>query len=1413
MLDLQLADLTPEQRRLVEYWLRREQADDAAADPAGPITRRRTTDAIPLSFAQQRLWFLHQLEPASPAYNLPALGQLQGKLDVHALAQSLRALVQRHEVLRTTFAMHEDRPVQVIAATPALRLPTLDLQALPAGTQGTTLRRLAEREGRQPFDLAHGPLLRATLLRLAPDAHVLLVTIHHIISDGWSLGVLMRELATFYAAGRAGQPPPLPALPIQYADFAIWQRTRLQGAILAAQVDYWRTQLAGAPALLTLPTDRPRPLVQTTHGAVYEQALPGAMTSALVALSQRAGVTLFMTLLAALQTLLARYSGQTDILVGTPIAGRTQAELEGLIGCFVNTLVMRSDLSDRPRFDALLAQVRTTALAAYAHQELPFEQLVEVLQPARNLSYPPLFQVMFVLQNTPRSQINLAELTFQIIPTDLGAAQFDLCLSIIETPQSQKMLWEYNTDLFDATTISRMDTHFHTLLAGIVADPTMRPTDLPLLSAADRRQVLLLGQGPPGADTALAGIPQLLAAQAARTPDAIALIGAEQHLTYHTLLQRAHQLAGYLHARGVGPECCVALLLDRTPDMIIGILGILAAGGAYVPLDPMDPPARLAFMLEDSRAAVLLVATKDEKRGTKAEGRVQPAILRLSSFVGQVVDLAADWPQVKQASAVAPAAATPADQLAYVLYTSGSTGTPKGVQIAHGSLATAAVAAQQAYALAPHDRVLQFASISFDASVEEIFPCLISGATLVLRPPTLPAPSAFLRRLADEQLTVVNLPTAFWHELTSALISAEPALPAAVRLVIIGGEAALPARVADWHRRATGHARLVNTYGPTEATIVATRGDLAQLDDPAGTMPVPIGRPVYQAQIYLLDAALQLVPIGVAGELCIGGAGLARGYRNRPDLTAERFMPNPFAATNDERRTTNDEDSDRAFVLRPSPFVRLYRTGDLARYRADGMLEFLGRIDQQVKLRGYRVELDEIAITLAQHPALRAAVVVARTDQPGDMRLVAYVVPIADEGADSSVVRRPSSLASELRAFLAARLPSYMLPSAFVPLDALPLTAQGKVDRRALPAPAQPRVDGPLDAVAARTLIEAQLVALWAEVLGLPTIGITDNFFERGGHSLLALRLMTRIAQQFGQELPLTALFASPTVAQLATQLAQPAAPAHAARLIAIQPQGTRQPFFCVHPAGGEVLCYSDLARQLGPAQPFYGLRAVGLDGEAAPHDQIATMAAAYLAALREVQPRGPYQLGGWSLGGVVAYELAQQLHAQGEALRRLVLIDPAPLPAQGAPATDELVLLGAFAQHLGLPVAKLVGHLAELRPLDTTARLERLLSVAQQQQALPAALSLAQLARWWAVFLAHERALQLYVPKPPAYDLVLYHATERPTAADPLLGWQALAGGRLTLVALPGDHFSLLRPPHVRELATYLRSLLHPDA
>jgi amino acid adenylation domain-containing protein len=1095
-----------------------------------PIPPARRGDHMPLSFAQQRLWFIDQLAPGMIAYAMPQTARLRGQLQLDALAYSFAALVRRHEMLRTTFGVVEGRPVQISAPADRAPLPllsVLDLRALAPVQREAVALRLAAQQTQTPFDLARGPLLRITLLRLNEDTHLLTLTLHHIIADAWSLDVLIRELVAFYEGRLTGTPPALPALPIQYADYASWQRDGRDAAALAAQRDYWTRQLAALPTL-ALPTDRPRPPVQHFRGAQWTFDLY-TISDGLQALGQQEGATLFMTLLAAFLALLQRYTAQDDLVIGTPIAGRTHAEVEQLIGLFINTLVLRVDLAGDPSFRALLGRTRTVALAAFANPDLPFEQLVEELQPLRDPSRHPLFQVLFVIQNPARPAIRLTNLTLQPLNFDSGTAKLDLTLTIIDAPQGLHAALEYNTDLFDQPTIARMARHIQTLLAAIVAQPDQRLAHLPLLTSAERQQ-LLSAWNDTRAGMRGACVHELFATQATRTPDAVALVYETKdagrrtngesascvlHLTYAELDRRANQLARHLRALGVGPEVRVGLCLDRTPELLIGLLGILKAGGAYLPLDPTYPAERLAFMLEDSQVGILLTQER--------------LLDRLPALWALVVAIDAEWPAIATQPTTCPTSGVTPANLAYLIYTSGSTGQPKGVLVAHAGLDNLAAAQIQAFTVQPNSRVLQFAALGFDAAVSEIAMALLAGAALVLadQDDRLPGPQ-LLRLLHDQAITTVTLPPSALAALPSA------ALPA-LRTMIAAGEECSAAIIARW---GPGR-RMVNAYGPTEATVCAT------LHVSADHARAPaIGRPLPNVQVYLLDPQLRPTPIGVPGELFIGGVGLARGYLGRPDLTAERFVPNPFVTTEDERRTTNDETAERPVVLRPSSCVRLYRTGDLARYRADGQIMFLGRRDQQVKLRGFRIELGEIEAALRAHPAVQTALVLARADTPGDQRLVAYVVTTNDERRmtnderDPSVALRPSSVVADLRGFLQRRLPDYMLPSAFVLLDALPRTPNGKLDRAALPPPdvARPLTDDSF--VAPRSPTEALLAQIWADLLRLDRVGVDDNFFALGGHSLLATQLIARLRETFQIELAVHRLFAAPTLGALAEQIA-----------------------------------------------------------------------------------------------------------------------------------------------------------------------------------------------------------------------------------------------------------------------------------
>ncbi|MBA2448198.1 MAG: amino acid adenylation domain-containing protein [Chloroflexi bacterium] len=1038
--------------------------------------REMTTDP-PLSFAQQRLWFLDQLVPGEPFYNLASALCLSGKLEVAALERSFSEITRRHETLRTTFHPIESRPVQVIAPATPLTLPVVDLSRLPETERDVAAVRLAQEEARRPFDLARGPLLRATLLRLGAEEHVLLLTLHHIASDDWSKGVLNRELAALYEAYAVGRPSPLPEPAIQYADFAVWQRERLRGEALEAQLAYWKRQLAGLPEL-DLPAARPRPPVQSFRGDRHSLLLPEALSEALKALSRREGATLFMTLLAAFQTLLARYTGQDDVVVGSPIAGRNRVEIEPLIGFFVNTLVLRTDLSGDPTFRELLARVRNVALGAYGHQELPFEQLVEALQPERDLSRNPLFQVTFVLQNTPSRPLQLRSLAVRPMVVDGAMEKFDLTLSMRETEQGLEGSLRYSTDLFDGPTIARMAGHLRILLEGIVADPDRRLSELPLLTEPEHYQMLVQWNATATEYPSDRCIHELFEAQAARTPDAVAVVFEDRQLTYRELDAHANRLAHHLRGRGVGPEVPVGICVERSLEMVIGLLGILKAGGGYLPLDPTYPTERLAFMLDDARAPVVVT-----------HGRLLEA---LSDRPARVVCLDTDRDRIARESDGNPISGATAANLAYIIYTSGSTGRPKGVEIRHDSVLNLVAWHQRVYGVTPADRATQLAGPAFDASVWEVWPYLTAGASIHLPDEmTRTSPPKLLEWLAARGITLCFLPT----PLAEAVLEGPWPTGLALRALLTGG---------DQLRRRPREGlpfSVVNHYGPTECTVVTTWGPVSA-DSETGAPP-PIGRPIANTRVYVLDRQLQPVPVGVPGELHIGGDGLAQGYLHRPELTAERFVSDPFGG---------------------EPGARLYKTGDLARYCPDGSLEFLGRLDDQVKIRGFRVEPGEVEVVLGQHPAVREAVVLAREDQRGDQRLVAYVVAVQDS----------TPTPTDLRGFLRAKLPEYMVPAAFVPLAALPLTPNGKVDRRALPAPDRsgPELDSGF--VPARTPVEATLARMWAEILGLDRVGIHDDFFALGGHSLLATQLVSRVRDAFRVDLPLRRLFETPTIAGLA---------------------------------------------------------------------------------------------------------------------------------------------------------------------------------------------------------------------------------------------------------------------------------------
>jgi amino acid adenylation domain-containing protein len=1331
---------------------------NAASSTRVPAPRRaERTGSIPLSFAQQRLWFLDQLEPGTAYYNIPAGLRLEGALDVGALQRAFDELLRRHESLRTTFRAEQGEPVQVIAPAFSLPLAVVDLREVSAPEREAEALRLATQEARRPFNLATGPLLRATVLRLEEQRHVMLLTLHHIISDGWSMGVLVREMAALYEAFRQDRASPLPELGLQYADYALWQRQWLRGEVLEARLEWWRKQLEDAPSVLELPTDRPRPAVRTYRGATHLSLLPAPLAGALESLSQREGATLFMTLMAAFQALLHRYSGQTDIVVGTDVANRDHAETESLIGFFVNQLVLRLRLGGDPTFRQLLAQTRQVSLDAYAQQDLPFEDLVRALNPERSMAHAPLFQVKLVLQNTTRSVVELPGLRMESDAVDPATAKLDLTVLVSPSPEGLYCAWMYSMDLFDAPTMERMALHFQRVLEAVVAmGGEQRLSTLPLLSEAERHR-LLVEWNETAAPHPSRCFHERFAEQAARAPDAVAVVAADGQLTYGELDRKANQLAHYLLALGVMPETRVGLFVERSVHALVGLLGILKAGGAYVALDPSQTHAqeRMRHVLSDAKAQ-LIVTQESLMDELPAQG-------------GFLVSLDADDGLLEAQPEEAPAIRVEPGHLAYVLYTSGSTGQPKGVCIEHRHLASYVEGVTRRLELAPGTSFASVSTLAADLGHTAIFPTLSSGGALHLVDKDTAADPGRMRdygaRHAVDGLKIV--PTHLGALLSAP--GAEKLLPR--QRLVLGGD------VSDWALVEQVHAlsptcEVFNHYGPTETTVGVLCGRVERGVRAPGAQSVPLGRPLDNVRVYVLDGNGQPVPVGVPGELSIGGASVARGYLGRADLTAERFVPDAFS---------------------PEPGARLYRSGDKVRWLEDGRIEFLGRVDHQLKIRGYRVELGEVEAALGAHPSVRECVVVAREEQPGDKRLVAYAVAREGQALEEPVLAR----------FVEKRLPEYMVPSIFVVLKALPLTSNGKVDRKALPAPVRAREGA--DHVAPRTATELRLAAIWEELLKVQRVGARDDFFDLGGHSLMATQVVARVHGTFGVELAVIDLFEAPTLEALAARI-DAGAPSQSA-LVPLRRGGSRTPFFCVHPVGGGVLAYLELSRRMHPEQPFYGLQ--GPTGQES-HDTLEAMATRYVDAIQEVQPHGPYLLGGWSMGGRVAYEMARQLQQRGETVALLAIIDARSHEdgprLEDAEARAREVFL--FADHL----SRLSGLNPEAAGLLGQVDAEELKALLEDTPGAGASLppqALAELRALWRVFSLNLRASHAYQPGHYPGPLVLLRAAEGPREGlEEDLGWGALASG-VEVHEVPGDHFSLIAPPHVEQVAERLRELL----
>jgi len=1288
---------------------------------------------LPLAPSQERVWFIEQVEPGLPTYNHAQLLWLRGALDIEALERAVAALVARHEALRTAI-VHENGRLAQEVCDGALKLARHDVSGEGEPRTNDALA-IARDDARRPFDLSSGELMRASLITVGADEHLLGVTSHFVAADGVSRGVMLRDLAALYRAEAIGEPASLPALAVQFADVAVWQKQQIQSGALDLDRTYWRERFSQLPPVVALASDRSRPPVRTRQGGRISFELPEPLTRAVRDVARESGSTLFMTLLAAFAVLLHRMGGQDDIVIGTPTGARGEASLGGVVGCITNSLALRADLSGDPTFAELLQRVRASCLDAFAHQALPFDQVVSDVRPDRSLAYDPLFQVFFGLRPPSREALDFGALEVSVDDLHLGTSKFDLDVQIDGIGGTLRGTVEFNADLFDATTVERLIDSYEVLLGAAVADIASPISSLPLMSATVRQQLLDLSTGAPSGATTDT-IVDVVQRQVRATPDAIALEWRDERWSYARLDAAAHRLAAELREHGVAPETRVGVLMERSPAMVVAVLATLYAGGAYVPLDPAYPAARLEYMLDDVGA--LLVVTSEHRRA------MVPGSVRVLVVDGELLakDATADSARVALASTLAP------EHAAYVLYTSGSTGRPKGVVIEHRNTVDFVRWGCRHYSREELARVLFSTSLNFDLSVFELFVPLACGGTVVLVDDAL----ALTDAAKAPDVTLVNTVPSVLSE----VLRAGP-LPLSVQTINVCGEP-LTAELAATVHALPGHQRLVNLYGPTEATTYATVVDIGT--DDAGTPP--IGRPRPNLRAFVLDERRRMVPFGVPGELHLGGAALARGYHGRPELTTERFVDVVFEGGSVER---------------------LYRTGDLARWRADGQLEFLGRLDHQVKVRGHRVELGEIDAALLAHPDVAGAVTIANDVPGGGRRLDAFVVPLV-----------PGRGTAVLRDHLASLLPDYMVPATITELDRLPQTPNGKIDRTALvPAPATPARTA---ANAARTPIEEALVGIFANVLAVDDVGVDDDFFDVGGHSLLAVQLMSEIDALFSVPLPLRLLVEHATPSGLAelirTALAPAAPPAFTYRV----KDGTGEALFCLLVWLRGIPEFRRLAGHLDTTRPVHSVLAQHIADDAPPMQRVEDMAALAVQRLRAVQPSGPYTLVGFSLGAVVALEAAQQLVASGCDVSQLVLIDAAlrPTPARWYTRWARTATHSSPSESLAAARRVVRRHV----PLRVAARERSDLGVTDQL---------------WTLDAANHRAWLRYEPRPWAGDALLVRtdASDRDRGGD-AMGWERVVRGRLQIEIVPGEHRLVLSEPNVRAVADAISRMIRGD-
>ncbi|MFJ5122892.1 amino acid adenylation domain-containing protein [Kitasatospora sp. NPDC088548] len=1310
------------------------------------------------SFTQERMWLVERLSDGPALYNVHEVFRLRGPLDVAALGHGLTDLVRRHEVLRTVFPEQDGRPRPSVSPVRPIELPVTDLRSEPAELRTRRALDLVHTEILRPFDLTAAPLLRASLLRMDENDHVLVVVVHHIAVDGWSMPLLWDDLSTMYRSRLEGREHELPPLPIQYADFAHWQRNRLSGDRLRSQLDYWKTQLTGLSPL-DLPTDRPRGPVRSGRGERITFTVPEELAERLRRVGRRHGATMFMTLLAAFQALLARCSGQSDVAVGTPVAGRTRPELDPLVGSFINTLVIRTDLADDPGFSDLLDRVRRTSVDAYAHQDVPFERLVQELRPERGLDRNPLFQVMFAGLSDPAAALRLAGAEAEQIDVDNGTAKVDLSLVVADRPTGTTGTVAFDTDLFDRATVERLVGHYLRLLDSASSDPGRPVSRLDLLTDAEREGLLVAANATDEPFPSDLCVHELVEERARLTPDAVAVRCGAHRLTYRELDRRANQLARHLRARGAGPERLVGVCLPRSADLVVALLAVLKSGAAYLPLDPDLPARRMSFMLADAEVPLLLTQRSLSDR--------LPRNSAATVWMDAEARLIAALPEDRL-----PALATPAG-LAYSIYTSGSTGRPKAVLVPHEGVVNYLVVRGRQLDLSGADVVASVASISFDVIVPQVLMPLAWGASVVIAPSEVAVDGPRLTEMMREfGVTTLMATPATW------LLLLDSGWKGGSRFQAICVGEPLQPRLA--RRLLDVVPTLWNGYGPTEASVgcVTRRVDAERdLGRPGGS--VPIGRPLGNLRIYLLDRAGAPVPVGVPGEIHIGGVGVTRGYANRPGLTAERFVPDPFGGDGG----------------------RLYRTGDLARYLPDGNLVFLGRTDEQVKIRGYRIELGEIEAALCARPGVARAAVTVRGSGT-DAELAGYVV-WQDRPGDPAALRRS----------LRETLPEFMVPATLTVLDRIPLTTNGKVDRAALPAPAR---RGPEEGVLPpRDRLELLMTRIWGRVLSIPRVGVRDNFFELGGHSLRAVELVEAIRREWGVTVPLNTVFRHPTVEGLCAEL--PTASAALRRLVVPLVEGDRRgaPLILVHPQSGDVCSFLHLAEHLTAGhltagRPVYGLEAVGYNTDEQPPATVEEQAERYLRELRAVLPDGPYLLAGWSFGGLVAFEMARLLEERGHPPGFLGIIDVGAPGSMGPSGDRDTSEATRFAIASGPPA-----HAVDERDdLDERDAIALLLHDAHVRELLPARVRTEQLRRMVRVFTANGEAAGRYRSTARLRTAIhLFTSAEtHPTLGSPVVVpalWQEHTQGALSVVEVPGNHHDMLSPPHVASFAGALSAIL----